>query len=390
MKTLLRIFLLLLVAALLVGVFLYVRNTENADSQKMEELYDRVEPLQQQKDELLKQKEKLTDDLTKDSRDPSTVQFLFRELDSELYTDVYPLMRERNIVGVLGVSGDLYEYPDGSYKITSEQFLRLLRDGWSACYMYSHTYDLEKKIKTNETILTSRSLTKLPPATAIYFSDAGDYVPEQMDPILKAHGIDTVILDADDGRSLAVTEVGDIWVTGAMPWSYTGVSNDIEYLARTDGGNLVWQTLPYVGRTLGAITANYPQPVRDSSANKQKSQKNQSAGYPEVSYRWEQTSDASQMTVTIVVKSTLDYLNQGGLRYAVSIDGGEEQTVNFNANLNEKPENIYSIYYPTVARRVVDRQLNFPAGKGMHTLVFRPISSSFSERNLPENMNKNE
>ena len=132
MKTLLRIFLLLLVAALLVGVFLYVRNTENADSQKMEELYDRVEPLQQQKDELLKQKEKLTEDLTKDSRDPSTVQFLFRELNSEIFTDAYPLMRERNISGVLGVSGDLYEYPDGSYKITSEQFLRLLRDGWSS------------------------------------------------------------------------------------------------------------------------------------------------------------------------------------------------------------------------------------------------------------------
>ena len=240
MKTLLRIFLLLLAAALLVGVFLYVRNTENADSQKMEELYDRVEPLQQQKDELLKQKEKLTEDLTKDSRDPSTVQFLFRELDSEIFTDAYPLMRERNISGVLGVSGDLYEYPDGSYKLTSEQFSRLLRDGWSSCYMYSRTYDLDTQIRTNESILTMRSLTPLPPATARYFSEASDYVPEQMDPILKAHGIDTVILDADDGRSLAFTEVGDIWVTGAMPWSYTGVSNDIEYLARTDSGNLTF------------------------------------------------------------------------------------------------------------------------------------------------------
>ncbi|MBQ6214571.1 MAG: hypothetical protein IJJ67_04035 [Oscillospiraceae bacterium] len=254
MKTLLRIFLLLLVAALLVGVFLYVRNTEDADSKRMEELYDRVEPLQQQKDLLLQQKEQLSEDLTKDSRDPSTVQFLFRELNSEIYTDAYPLMRARNIVGVLGVSGDLYEYPDGSYKLSSEQFLRLLRDGWSACYMYSHSYDLDTQIKTNETILTTRSLTKLPPATAIYFSEASDYVPEQMDPILKAHGIDTVILDADDGRSLAVTEVGDIWVTGAMPWSYTGVSDDIEYLARTDGGNLtftvsfndLWDQLDFV------------------------------------------------------------------------------------------------------------------------------------------------
>ena len=133
MKTLLRIFLLLLAAALLVGVFLYVRNTEVADSEKLSELYDRVEPLQPQKDELLNQKEKLTEDLTKDSRDPSTVQFLFRELNSEIFTDAYPLMRERNISGVLGVSGDLYEYPDGSYKITSEQFSRLLKDGWSSC-----------------------------------------------------------------------------------------------------------------------------------------------------------------------------------------------------------------------------------------------------------------
>lgn len=240
MKTLLRIFLLLLVAALLVGVFLYVRNTENADSQKMEELYDRVEPLQQQKDELLKQKEKLTEDLTKDSRDPSTVQFLFRELNSEIYTDAYPLMRERNVVGVLGVSGEMYQYPDGPYMITSEQFSRLLKDGWSSCYMYSHTYDLGTQITANENILSNTIFGRLPFPTAIYFSDASDYVPEQMDPILKAHGIDTVILDADDGRSLAVTEVGDIWVTGARPWSYTGVSNDIEYLARTDGGNLTF------------------------------------------------------------------------------------------------------------------------------------------------------
>ena len=270
MKTLLRIFLLLLAAALLVGVFLYVRNTENADSQKMEELYDRVEPLQQQKDELLKQKEKLTEDLTKDSRDPSTVQFLFRELDSEIFTDAYPLMRERNISGVLGVSGDLYEYPDGSYKLTSEQFSRLLRDGWSSCYMYSRTYDLDTQIRTNESILTMRSLTPLPPATAIYFSEASDYVPEQMDPILKAHGIDTVILDADDGRSLAFTEVGDIWVTGAMPWSYTGVSNDIEYLARTDGGNLtftvsftdLWDQLDLVDEE--ALGLNQREKITDS------------------------------------------------------------------------------------------------------------------------------
>ena len=89
-------------------------------------------------------------------------------------------------------------------------------------------------------------------------------------------------------------------------------------------------------------------------------------------YKWETTSDCQQATVHIVVKSTLDYLNKGGLEYEISVDGRTPQVVNFNSNLNEKPENIYSIYYPTVARRVVESTVKFPMTKGFHTLKFAP------------------
>lgn len=89
-------------------------------------------------------------------------------------------------------------------------------------------------------------------------------------------------------------------------------------------------------------------------------------------YKWETTGDCQEATVHIIVKSTLDYLNKGGLEYEVSVDGGTPQTVNFNSELNEKPENIYSIYYPTVARRVVESTVKFPMTKGLHTLKFAP------------------
>lgn len=89
-------------------------------------------------------------------------------------------------------------------------------------------------------------------------------------------------------------------------------------------------------------------------------------------YKWETTGDCQEATAHVIVKSTLDYLNKGGLEYEVSVDGGTPQTVNFNSNLNEKPENIYSIYYPTVARRVVESTVKFPMTKGLHTLKFRP------------------
>ena len=89
-------------------------------------------------------------------------------------------------------------------------------------------------------------------------------------------------------------------------------------------------------------------------------------------YKWETTGDCQEATVHVIVKSTLDYLNKGGLEYEVSVDGGAVQTVNFNSNLNEKPENIYSIYYPTVALRVVESTVKFPMTKGLHTLKFAP------------------
>ena len=49
--------------------------------------------------------------------------------------------------------------------------------------------------------------------------------------------------------------------------------------------------------------------------------------------------------------------------------------VNFNADLNEKSENIYSIYYPTVATRIIDKviEVELPAtGDGIHTLTLTP------------------
>ena len=78
--------------------------------------------------------------------------------------------------------------------------------------------------------------------------------------------------------------------------------------------------------------------------------------------------------VHIITKSTLDFLDKGGLVYDAAIDNGEPISVNFNSNLNEKPENIYSIYYPTVALRVVEKEVELPiSGDGeFHTLTLHP------------------
>ena len=82
-----------------------------------------------------------------------------------------------------------------------------------------------------------------------------------------------------------------------------------------------------------------------------------------------------QLKAVVAVNATLAFARREGHRYAFRLDDGKEQIVNFNERLNEQPANLYSVYYPTVARRVTDNTVTF-AGKvaaGLHTLTIRPL-----------------
>ena len=140
------------------------------------------------------------------------------------------------------------------------------------------------------------------------------------------------------------------------------ISMEAEHFnASTDAESAKWTILPYVGRTLSGVT------LRPVTADV----KGASLTYK---FRYEQKNNVNP-TVYIVVKSTLDYLNKGGMTYSVAFDGGKAEVVNFNDNLNEDPKNIYSIYYPTVARRVIEKKVSLPLDTptdGIHTLTFTP------------------
>ena len=97
------------------------------------------------------------------------------------------------------------------------------------------------------------------------------------------------------------------------------------------------------------------------------------AGYRAVAL-YVQAADVKTVKVHVVTKSTLDFLDKGGLIYDVAIDGKQPVAVNFNKDLNEKPENIYAVYYPTIAKRVVEMVVELPvdANEKVHTLTLHP------------------
>jgi hypothetical protein len=124
--------------------------------------------------------------------------------------------------------------------------------------------------------------------------------------------------------------------------------------------NTQWTVIPFMGRTRSAMTL---MPYTEGNVKGSS-----------LTYRFRAPQDKKMVRVRVVTKSTLDYLNKGGLTFTVQLDNGEPQTVNFNQRLNENPENIYSVYYPTVARRVVESVVTLPAGSSadVHSLTLSP------------------
>lgn len=99
------------------------------------------------------------------------------------------------------------------------------------------------------------------------------------------------------------------------------VSIEAHHFARAKaGGEIRWEIIPNLGRTGSAVTtfpqAAYPQP--DAPVY--------------LEYDLQTTFPGGEAEVQLLLAPTLNFNANRGLRYALSIDGGEEVTVNFNGH----------------------------------------------------------
>lgn len=125
-----------------------------------------------------------------------------------------------------------------------------------------------------------------------------------------------------------------------------------------------WKVIPDMGRTLGGVTLMpYTKPVEGAT----------------VSYKFtlpQEAKDVKDVKVIVVVKSTLAFADVKGHKYSIGFRGGKSETVNFNHNLNELPENVYTVYYPTVARRVIEKEVSLELPESVDdsfVLDFKPL-----------------
>lgn len=133
------------------------------------------------------------------------------------------------------------------------------------------------------------------------------------------------------------------------------------YFSTQNAADAHWTVIPHIGRTLsGMALMPYTQPTDGAS----------------ISYKMKLPKETKTVNVHIVVKSTLAFHDSKGHKYNIGFEGGKTETVNFNHNLNEDPKNVYSVFYPTVARRIVEKKVKLELPRtsdGLQTLIFRPL-----------------
>ena len=137
------------------------------------------------------------------------------------------------------------------------------------------------------------------------------------------------------------------------------ISMEAEHYYRAEASQgTQWSIYPDYGRTRSAVALTpYTQSVGNAS----------------LTYRFALPEGTRQVKVRIIVKSTLDFLNVGGHQCTVSLDGGQAETVNFNKTLLDKQPYMYSEFYPTVARRVIEKEVQLPVTTdGIHELTLSP------------------
>lgn len=130
---------------LAIGLLIFLRIDETNQAEKTSqynELYEQRRPLEVKKEDL--EQELL--DLEKayeESKSPNGVtQIIFTELDKQVYTVCYPLMKEYGYVGVLALSPT--ELPGEKGCMSQKQFQELIEAGWDVCITWQEGIPVEE------------------------------------------------------------------------------------------------------------------------------------------------------------------------------------------------------------------------------------------------------
>ena len=219
----------LALGVVLMVVLLILALLDKPQAQRKEDILERAARLELERDNLISKRDSLQQEYLRQKNHPATEHVLFLDLDSQLYTDAYPIMERAHVTGSLGLSES--NFPGDPGKITREEFDELLEHGWDYCLVCGNGEDFTAWDSEMTRLLENAGLSK--PKTVFFEKDEFDISLEE-DILRCGYGI---VVHHGEGRLslLGKDSADELWLTGAQFWNYEGVKIDIQELVRFKG-----------------------------------------------------------------------------------------------------------------------------------------------------------
>ena len=231
---------------------------ERLQAKRLAELNEEAEPLERERENLWRELSSLQRDAEREPLPPAAEQLLVTELDEDLYTRLYPLMRDRDLHGILALSRE--QLPGQEGKISFEEFNELLEKGWTLCLSFPGG-DFDDWYDAMSDWLEDLSL---PRPEAVYFPE---WDPTLVDK-LRTYGFTIAIqqeseqiqLEGDEEAALILYvrpwndeddegaarilyarpwndegDEGEVRILYARPWNYEDVVSFVDNLAAKGG-----------------------------------------------------------------------------------------------------------------------------------------------------------
>lgn len=218
----------LILAAVLLATVVILILIDKPQTNRQEALLERIAPLERERDRLIVERDTLAYHYRQQQRHPATEHLLFPEPESRLYTELFPKMKKAGMTGCIVLSaGNL---PGDAGMITSEQFEELLKAGWDTCVLCPKGASFASWNREITQLLEEAGLEK--PAV-VYFEEGA--FSGNSEEILRC-GYTVAVHHGEGGRSLMGKDSSDaLWLTGARPWNFSGVREEIQTLVSERG-----------------------------------------------------------------------------------------------------------------------------------------------------------
>lgn len=204
----------LIVTIVLIACLSFFLWNENKKEQKQvakyEELNEKLRPLKVQKEKLQQELVDLEKNYEIAKIPKGTTQVLFTDLNEQVYTICYPIMKDYGYTGTLALS--LSQLPGTEGCMNLEQFRELIDAGWDVCIKWDNAAKVNDWWPQLQEQLKQLGLTAVP---TVYFT-TGTYTAA-LDAQLQQMGFSIVVHHGEEGRYLIqLADEAGLWHLGAV------------------------------------------------------------------------------------------------------------------------------------------------------------------------------